>query len=84
MQSHGRIDLPLNQLTLMRKVMENILIDLAFGEDPRTIGTPVINQTITIAELGERLNCCVPRDHIPLRSYALFEARSILRAVFDA
>ena len=26
--------------------------------------------------------CCVPRDYIPLRSYALFEARSILREVF--
>ena len=32
----------------------------------------------------EAYMCCVPRDHIPLRSYALFEARSILRAVFDA
>ena len=28
------------------------------------------------------VKCCVPRDHIPLRSYALFEARSILREVF--
>ena len=30
------------------------------------------------------LTCCVPRDHIPLRSYALFEARSILREVFGS
>ena len=30
----------------------------------------------------EQVLCCVPRDHIPPRSYALFEARSVLQAAF--
>ncbi len=31
---------------------------------------------------GMRVICYVPRDHIPRRTYALFEARSLLREVF--
>ena len=42
---------------------------------------PVKGQRMTYRAPGVPI-CCVPRDYIPLRSYALFEARSILREVF--
>jgi hypothetical protein len=48
---------------------------------------PVLGEQISIVrhieEKSARLDsCCVPRDHIPPRSYALFEARSVLHAAF--
>lgn len=41
----------------------------------------VLTRPLFIERL-QPMECCVPRDYIPLRSYALFEARSILREVF--
>ena len=68
------------ELAMLKKILTNNLLLTLVSTALFAIGVWLSIESRNF----QWLSCCVPRDHIPLRSYALFEARSILRAVFDA
>ena len=51
-------------------------IDLAYADDS--------NKTIYILQGHCGDNCPIPCDHLPRRSWALFQAREVMRGVLDS
>ena len=54
----------------------------------KTGHTDLVRWAVTLAdcrsESGKLTTCCVPCDHVPIRSWPLFKARDVMRGVIES
>ena len=54
----------------------------------RLVAVPLTPQALTLVEQGAASivlpNCCVPCDHVPVRSWPLFRAREVMLALIES